>query len=316
MKRAAHESDLKLGSAEVPRLPSQAFLGANRGSSFSVNGEQPSIIQKKDSTFGGISLNMESIFNTQQNQRYHRQVQLATAKRKDNAAWVDGAQRHFDSRKNGAAQRLMKPAQAGAAEAPSQERVSKASCADTPPLLIEKGLLKRYQADVPRLQQHHSDDESNLDPNDLDENVAASPKQSFNSGAGSSQCAPLKDWQPRPVDTRAPKSAQNSVVSWKTLASMFFRSPEPKSGLKEPRPPSTSQPYHQNIKHKKKQFAQSVADPSLASQHKGDAPAQGGSGPTHLLESSTMARLGMSRRPSKQLAFSSRRISANVYPRQ
>ena len=39
LKRTAHESDLKLGSAEVPRLPSQAFLGANGGSSFSVNGE-------------------------------------------------------------------------------------------------------------------------------------------------------------------------------------------------------------------------------------------------------------------------------------
>lgn len=68
----------------------------------------------------------------------------------------------------------MKPAQTGTAQARAPERVSGAS-ADTPPLLIQKGLLQSYQAGKDRRQQQHSDEESELDPADFDENVV-SPK--------------------------------------------------------------------------------------------------------------------------------------------
>lgn len=57
-----------------------------------------------------ISLNVESVFNMQQNHKYSHQVQEATSKRKDKVGRVDGGERLLSSKKDTTVPRRLKPA--------------------------------------------------------------------------------------------------------------------------------------------------------------------------------------------------------------
>lgn len=152
-------------------MPSQALLDADRGSGFGAEGERPSPIHKKGSKVSGISLNIEAMFNTQHSQKYNRGVQRhimqknrrehvmqkanlssAVNKRRENAGRAEAGAGPGGSVESSFVQRATRPAQAGAAQAGLRQRPTDGSDADTPPLLLQKGLLHRYQADLPRRQ--------------------------------------------------------------------------------------------------------------------------------------------------------------------
>ena len=151
---------------------------------------------------------------------------------------MDNASRLFDSKKSSVAQRSMKPAQTGTAQVRAPERVSGAS-ADTPPLLIQTRLPQSYHAGQHRLALHHSDEESELDPSDFDENVV-SPKPSGNSMSQDQN--PHNSSKPLPAQAQATPTAKASVVSWKSLASIFFRSPDPRGTQVRADPALTQHP--------------------------------------------------------------------------
>ena len=197
--------------------------------------------------------------------------------------------------------------------------MSAVACPDTPPLLIQRGVLRGYHAAEPKCRRQ-STDGSDLDPNDFDENVAHSQQQSLSSAA-QEQGSPLKSQQPLPAPMKAaPETAKSSIWSAKNLASIFFRSP----GVAGAKDDTNGGPgAHRGLtteaeSRRRKPFAQSMICPQAASRqptgpssqhpslrHPGAAPV------------TPQTRFGLSRpsRASQQAALS-RIINNNVYPRQ
>lgn len=264
-----------------------------------------------------ISLNVESMFNMQQNHKYSHHGQEAGMKRKDKGGRVDGAPRLLSAKKADAGHRLLQQTRTGASRA-SHERLSGAACPDTPPLLIQRGLLRSYHAGEPAYVPN-SEGDSDLDPNDFDENVVLSQKQSFNSGASPYKSSPLKPQQPLPAPFKpAPESSKSSVVNLKSLASMFFRSPATESAKKRPVPSPATQDREMGraglaLHRRRTQFTQSLISPGFLGQIDDGTPTMGHH--PEYVQGAMPDRFGAGRRPSHQPTFS-HMISNSVYPRQ
>lgn len=187
--------------------------------------------------------------------------------------------RLFDSKKSstsiaprlgGAPPQAQKDFNYGPQERPSRPPERPSASADTPPLLIQTTLSKNYQQRMIRPQKLQNNlDESDLDPTDFDENVIASPQNSLTGKATGLQ---LHNSQQQ-LATQTQSSAANnntksSVISWKNLAKMFFRSPDPRPDTQklsgsQRLPEKPRQSLHQ--KKVKQTFARSMISPGFAS---------------------------------------------------
>lgn len=193
------------------------------------------------------------------------------------------------------------------------------ACPDTPPLLIQRGVLQGYHAAEPD-GRRQSTDGSDLDPTDFDENVAHSQQQSL--GAAQEQGSPLKSQQPLPAPMKAaPETAKSSIWTAKNLASIFFRSPGTASAKNDPRgSPSAHRGLTDEAEsRRRKQYAQSMICPQAPGHPPAGTNGQSSSVPHPVAApSAPQNRFGLSRpsRPSQQEATLSRIINNNVYPRQ